>query len=527
MNGYFQLVTTAQGTGVRVFPPQGDGTPVTIDMVKEYLNARKFEFDILAVKEAVTAANGQVTVIMKNKALPERESYKLDISDDQMTATILYYPPTEGGTQITAQDVIKDLAFKKIRNGVLQDQILAFFNQREYCREYVIAQGTPAVQGKDAVVEYRFGTSHHAHPTMNPDGTVDYFHLNLINNCKAGDVLAVLSPADMGKPGITVFGTPVKPRQVKVMSLHYGKNVVISEDKLTLTAAVDGHVTLQEGKVVVSNVIQVANVDVSTGNIEYDGSVEVEGNVASNFAIKAGGNVHVKGNVEGAVIEAGADVILERGVNGMGRAEIKAGGNVVTKFIENAKVTAGGSVNAESLIHAHIIAGTEVTVTGKKGFITGGHVIAAERVSARTLGSDMGANTVIEVGADPQLKIRMKNLQKTIGDDKKKMETIRPTLDGITAKLRAGVKFNPEQVKYTQQLLALKGQLELEMQECAQEYTELQDKLAETKEADVVVEENAYPGTTVVIGDLSMNVKKIVKYSRFVLKDGDVRVAPI
>ena len=39
----------------------------------------------------------------------------------------------------------------------------------------------------------------------------------------------------------------------------------------------DGHVSLVEGKVFVSDVLTVENVDSSTGNIEYDGNVQVNG----------------------------------------------------------------------------------------------------------------------------------------------------------------------------------------------------------------------------------------------------------
>ena len=53
------------------------------------------------------------------------------------------------------------------------------------------------------------------------------------------------------------------------------------------------------------------------------------------------------------------------------------------------------------------------------------------------------------------------------------------------------------------------------------------EKLAESKEAEVIVEGTAYPGTTVNIGELSMIVKKPVQYSKFVVNSGDVRTAPI
>ena len=46
---------------------------------------------------------------------------------------------------------------------------------------------------------------------------------------------------------------------------------------------------LVDKKVVVSSVYQVKGVNVSTGNISYDGSIEIAGNVDENFEVKAGG----------------------------------------------------------------------------------------------------------------------------------------------------------------------------------------------------------------------------------------------
>ena len=53
------------------------------------------------------------------------------------------------------------------------------------------------------------------------------------------------------------------------------------------------------------------------------------------------------------------------------------------------------------------MAGTEINVTGRKGFITGGRVSAANVIRVKTLGSPMGADTIVEVGADPSVKLRI------------------------------------------------------------------------------------------------------------------------
>ena len=120
------------------------------------------------------------------------------------------------------------------------------------------------------MVRYYFNTDVHAQPTLKDDGTVDYFHLNMINPCRKGQLLAEIIPEDEGEYGITVQGAKIRPRQVKKAHLEFGHNIEISEDRKKLTSLVDGHVSLVEGKVFVSDVYEVETVDLSTGNIEFD-----------------------------------------------------------------------------------------------------------------------------------------------------------------------------------------------------------------------------------------------------------------
>ena len=293
----------------------------------------------------------------------------------------------------------------------------------------------------------------HAKPTLKEDGSVDFFNLNTINHCSKGDILARLYPGDLGTFGKSIYGEAIKPRDVKRLSLKFGRNITISDDRLVITSDVNGHVTLVDDKVFVSNILEVENVDNSTGNIDYDGSVKVNGNVCTNFSVKAKGDIEVNGVVEGAYLEAGGNIIIARGMNGMARGSLNAEGNVVSKFIENAKVNAKGYVSTESILHSEVMAGTEIVVDGRRGFITGGRVSAGNLVRVKTLGSLMGSDTVVEVGADPSVKLRIQEIQKQIAESKKQIDTIHPVLKSAAAKLSQGVKFKQEQLMYFQELL--------------------------------------------------------------------------
>ena len=525
MNGYFQLVITPKGTGIKVYAPTDDGLPLNVNDVRDYLDDRKIQYDVVVINDAVTKADQSVVIFTEAQVLPEREGCKLDVSKDLMTVTAFFYPPSEGAELMTEKEIYDSLAYRKITYGIQKEAIHSFFEHRQYCTEIVVAQGKPVKQGQNAKVELHFNANLRPKPTLKEDGSVDYFHLNLINNVEEGQLLATLHPEVPGEPGINVLGENIKAAAVKATYIKAGKNTILSEDKKTLTAAKSGHVTVKEGKITVSDVLTVENVDVSTGNLDYEGSIVVKGVVASNFSVKAGGNIVVKGIVEGATLDAGADIILECGAKAGGN--INAGGNVVTKFIENANITARGSITSECILHSNVSSGTEINVTGRRGFIAGGKVCAADRITAKILGSEMGANTIIEVGADPTIKVRLKDLQKNITTNSKNLEGIKPTIDGFSKALKAGAKFSPDQVVSVKKLIELNKTLTEQIEKDSAEYAELMEKLSEAKEADVVVEGTAYPGTTVNIGELSMIVKKPVQYSRFVVKEGDVRLAPI
>ncbi len=529
MNGYFRLVNEAAKTSIRLFPPTEGGSALLASEVVEYLATKDILYDHIALNKAVEAAavEEQEFVLENSPKLAERESYKFWVTEDNMQAYARFYAPSIGGEEMTAEELQKDLEQKGICHGIKTDNIQNYFAKREYCTDILLAEGTPPIHGKDAYIEYYFNTDKKAKPTLKEDGSVDFFQLNVVQHCNMGDVLAKLFPEVPGTPGENIYGQPIKPRDLHSAVLKFGNNIELSEDKTTLTSLVDGHVELVEDRVFVSDVLIVENVDNSTGNIDYEGSVQVNGNVCTNFQVKARGNIEVRGVVEGAYLEAGDNIIIARGMNGMSRGELKAGGNIIAKFIENAKAEAVGYVASESILHSRIISGSEVNVDGRKGFITGGKVSAVSTINVKTLGSPMGADTTVEVGTDPKAKIRFQDLQKEIADDMKSLKSIQQVLVATKQKIAQGVKLSPEQMQHLQTLALANQQKTEAINRNTAEMELLQSQVGNVEHASVVVRGTVYPGTKICIGDVSMVVQKEAKYSRFVKMRGDVKLTGI
>ncbi len=528
MNGYFQIVSRNNMCAVKLIPPTDGGEPIRREELMEYLGLKSIAFD---VKVMVGLLAEHSTVVEMPTATPfrfsEGEFVKVIVSPDNMTVTVRLIPPYEGALPMSKAEFMREFSARGICYGFDDFEIDRFLEHRPYCTDAVLVKGKPPRHGTDASIEYFFNTDPRIKPTLLPDGSVDFFHLNTINHCQQGDLLAKLTPADFGEAGTNVKGERIRPREVKVLQLHFGHNITLSEDKTEIRSDVNGHVTYADGKVFVSNILEVANVDNGVGNIDYDGSVVVAGNVCENFEVKAKGSVEVRGVVEGARIEAGDNIIIARGMNGMHKGVLIAGGNIISKFIENSKVEARGYVESESILHSEVIAGTEIKVTGKRGFIAGGRSVATTLVEVKTLGSAMGADTVVEVGLDTTIKHTIMSLQKEIAEINKALAQIQPILDGAKQKLSAGVKMSTEQLLQIQKLAKVSKEQHERLDLATAELEKYQISTDQSVNGTVVVNGEVYPGTKICIGDVSMVVKSAMKYCRFVKERGDVKMTAL
>ena len=195
MNAYFQLVAEGNMTAVRLVPATDGGDKLNINEMMDYLHLKKI--DVQNIKQLYQVALNYdkeiVVPVCDSVCLPQQEMMTVKISDDRMEAVARFYPPSSnGGSYRDKGDVIDDLRFHKITYGYDEAVIEKYLQNRSYCTDIVIARGTAPIHGTDAVITYYFNTDLKTRPSRNEDGSVDFFHLNTINHCKTGDVLASL-----------------------------------------------------------------------------------------------------------------------------------------------------------------------------------------------------------------------------------------------------------------------------------------------------------------------------------------------
>ncbi|MCR4717735.1 MAG: FapA family protein [Lachnospiraceae bacterium] len=529
-NSFFQMVVKDDGTYVKLFPPKDGGHTLDPREVTQYLDGEAvIGYDITEISSAIEGLDSEPVLVKvsSTQALPADEKMYFQISSDRMTVVARFYPASSNsnGGLLDVVHIEKALEQRNVRACVRRDTIRNFLHHRQYCKTYILAKGLEPRHGEDARIDYNFEVERQAKPTLNDDGTVDFHHLDAINHVSKGDLLATLYPEDQGDKGEDVFGNPIVPRKVKHLALKYGKNIIESEDKTQIFSDIDGHVSLDGDRVSVSDVFEVlADVDSSTGDIDYEGNVNIKGNVRTGFTIKASGDVNVKGVVEGATIIAGGQVVVQRGIQGSNKGHIEAGDNVFAKFIENCEVKTKGGVVTEAIMHSTVAANGDVVVDGKKGLVTGGKVSSRSKISLKVGGSDMGTVTKLEVGADPEVVEKCYMLNKKIPDIQREIENNQKIVDMYSKKLAKGDKLSPEK------MLALK-QAKIEVDNKTKEFEEsvklielYQEEISANSNGMVDVEGVLYPGVEVMIADVQLHIKTETRYCKLIRDGADIRV---
>lgn len=291
-------------------------------------------------------------------------------------------------TETARVEILQALHRKGITYGIRYDDIDRMVSGEGDRMHVLVARGVMPVHGKDGYYEYFFRTHVARTPKTLADGYVDYRNVDWFEKVKKGQKLAFYHRATTGKNGMTVTGKEIPARKGREQCILTGRGFQRAKDGKTYFAELDGIVTLaendagtdvlQEIKLEVTDLLTVSEVTLATGDVQFDGSVFVTGNVGSGVSIHAAGDVLVDGFVEAAHITCGGDVMLRRGMNAAyGEGIIQAAGDVNGYFFEAVEVTAGGNIHGDYFLNCELHAAGRIDVMGKKGSLTGGRASAA------------------------------------------------------------------------------------------------------------------------------------------------------
>lgn len=466
---------------------------------------------------------------MDNKSsLQIDEKIVIESSKDRMLAVAYFEPPKNGGSSLTSEQIHEAIRKAGIKYGIKDETVNQIIYSRQYHYKYVIASGEKPIDGEDARIELQFDKDklYSNKPKEKEDGTVDFKNLDMVYNVRQSDLLAVKIPAKDGVDGRNVLGQVVKAKKGKDVRLPQGKNTHASNTGLELLASIDGQLEYDEYNIFISPVYTVkGNLDASVGNIDFLGSVVVNGNVLSGFTIKAQGNVEVRGSVEDAVIIAEGNIVLAYGIQGMGNARLEAGGDIIAKFVQNSTLQAGGEVIAEAIIHSKVQAGNAIKVDMGKGSIVGGEAAAVNLISAKTIGSVMGAPTSIQIGISGESYDQYKELAKSYESKKQEVKKINQAIEFLVEKSKQEYLPN-DKIAMLKKLMDNRPKVEEELNKLKEEYARLAQLVRDVNSGMIKVRDTLYCGTKITIGNIIKYIDENYNYCMVQKLDGDIHISP-
>ncbi len=457
---------------------------------------------------------------------PINEVIHVEMSKDKMLGVIWFENAQNGGRNLSEDNIRSIILEKGIKAGIDEELIANICKERQSNYKYVIAQGKAPIDGIDGKIEFNFDPQslNTLKPRLNSDGTVDFRDLDAVRNVKKGDVLATRILAQEGIEGYNITGQVLKARRGKEARIPKGRNTAILEDGITLVADIDGKLEYDDHNVYINSVYTLnGDLDSGIGNIDFVGSVVINGNVHSGFRIKAGGTVEVRGSVDDATIIAGGNVILSYGMQGMEHSKIVASGNVIAKFLQNVEVEAGGNVITEAILHSKVTAGDSIKVENGKGTIVGGSASATNIIVARSIGSPMGTVTAIQIGVSPIVYREHKELGEEVKQKAEELNKVDQSIKFLLDKKRIG-QLDASKQLMLEKLMGTRQPLVEAYEEVKAKYVKLGAKLSEVKEGIIKVNDYIYPGVKIEIGSLIKYIDD--RYVRCVIRrlDGDIHI---
>ncbi len=403
--------------------PAPERAPLLLEQLRQALHDAGFaqcQVDEHALASALDACNTLRNPFVYTVGTLPSTQIVVTVAPDAMSAT-LDLLPQEGGQAASIDDVIQALARAGVVHGVDLDAL------QEACAagqvsQRTVAAGTPPVAGVDARFDPLLHEISDRTPKVNADGLIDYREHGGICLVEPGTPLMRRTPATPGVAGRTITALAVAPVPGKDLpfaeTLHGAQPS--AGDPNVLCAAIQGQPVLVPQGVQVEPVLRVAEVNLASGNIYFDGSVQVEGDVLHSMKVQATGDVSVGGTVEGAQITCGGNLLVAGGI--IAQAQVQSQSGVTARFVQASQVQAGNALVLHDMaLDAVLQAGTDIVVGEKvpqRGKLVGGSATAMLRVKVPTLGSSKAGPTRVCVGANPELEARYQALQERIAQEK-------------------------------------------------------------------------------------------------------------
>jgi uncharacterized protein (DUF342 family) len=445
-------------------------------------------------KKISQAVAGPQTVITENR---NDGNLAVIFSENDMEAYADFIPPMADGSPINQTliravlnklNIIYGIRWENIRNAVNECN-----RTQKLIKNVLIAKGLRPISEVD---EYFEVNPHLGERPKPPEGNkrIDYRAYTPFIIVKKNQTLARLRPKKEGRDGKNIHGVLVPFPVLHPDGVRGGPNTRTEGE--FIYAEIDGQMIEKSKVLEITDSLTIKGpVGYATGNIIFPGDVTITGPVSDGFKIYCGGSITIKQTFDVTDAIARKDLIVSGGIIGRGMAQLKIGGSIKTKFIENCRAAARKTITVTSEINNSTVYTLESVEMGDRGLILGGEIYAANKVRTGGIGRKAGKSSKLHLGIDF-----------TAEQEKGKNNNHLKILDAKIRRLRKILETEETGSERRARLEDMLKQLLEEQQKTADKVTELLGRIITNENASVEVLGEILPGTLIEICQVALFV---------------------
>ncbi len=448
---------------------------------------------------------------------------RVEVSRDSMTVDVALMPPLGSGRPMELATMLATLENEyRVVYGidrVAVDRLIEIGLTETM--HAVVARGVSPVPGHVATWALA-----ETGKTRDEEARVDFREHSAHKAVLIGDLLAYSVAAEPSRPGMNVHGKVLAAPEMPLgRTLTAGPGTENREDGIHATIA--GEILCKDGVLSVIALRRIdGDVDFSTGNVEFPGSVFIQGSIADGFTVRAGGDLEVGGSIAGSLVEASGSIRVVGGILGRNKGRIKAGGEVTAKFIENAHVEAQVAVRVQrGILHSHIDTLGVVEVMGQPGAVVGGLLRTGTGLRCRTLGSVAGTQTRIVFGENFLAHRKLEAVEKAAAFIRDRVSDVDTSLAPFKALDAANLR--AESGPTLRKLITLRAQLLGNLQRLTASRIAVKAEVDNAQKGDVRVRGHIHTGVILSSRGVDRQVSEELVHSRFQLAGDWIEVLPL
>ena len=357
---------------------------------------------------------------------------KFQISPDQMLATItgfnknLYNNPNISIDLKWVKAQMHAATVTLAMPEELEAPIAEAIEKRADLNGLVCCQGSAGRAGKGIYLHHTYKDAASRVQGDIEGASLDLRMLQQRSTVVAGQIVAEIRFKEAAIAPRNIFGIDLPALSPsETLEVHVGEGLTRS-GLYAFIAQRDGIPVIEGANISISpTLVHQGDVNLSTGNLVFDGPIEIHGNVETGAIIHGTGNVIVHGTISGAQISVKGDLIVDAGISTGTTGQVVVGGSITTQFIEQSTIICQGDITVRTAIMNSMIYCSGKVEVAAGGLISGGNLVVLGTMTTGSFGSARGSITTANVGVNWKTirsmeikKNRIEKLKKRLNDDR-------------------------------------------------------------------------------------------------------------